>query len=349
MHNFLKNYLSTLLFIFILYFIYSIHTHYINFFQWEYSFVFLPWFTLNIKEVFQYIITLYIGLLIPFYIIYPQESKARLVLWYTKKKLINKYTQINSKEKIAFLAWWVKWFFAPLMIFWLTGHIFNMINNIYNFFTNLSIAWENFLYFFNTFFFYMAFSCILFFDVFFFTLWYLIEAPFLKNTIRSVDTTLLWWWVALAAYPPFNNATNSILWWHSTDFPQFTNASLHITMNICILILMGIYSRASMSLWWKASNLTNRWIVTHGPYKYMRHPAYICKNLAWWIGWLPVLIWAISAWNFTLFISILCSLLWWSYIYYLRAKTEEIHLSQDQDYITYRKNVPNMFLPSLKK
>ncbi len=112
---------------------------------------------------------------------------------------------------------------------------------------------------------------------------------------------------------------------------------------------MWIYSRASISLGLKASNLTNRWIVTSGPYKYMRHPAYTCKNLAWWIGWLPILIVAFINWDIKTFIYALISLSGWSYIYYLRAKTEENHLSMDPDYIAYKKQVPNMFLPKLKR
>lgn len=51
---------------------------------------------------------------------------------------------------------------------------------------------------------------------------------------------------------------------------------------------MAIYAWASWALGLKASNLTNRGIVTTGPYKYIRHPAYICKNTAWLIGGIPM-------------------------------------------------------------
>lgn len=231
------------------------------------------------------------------------------------------------------------------MVFWLTGHIFNMINNIYLASENIDLFSTNFLLFFNQYFFYMAFSAILFFDVLFFTLWYLLEGSLFKNKIKSVDPTFLGWFVALASYPPINNATNTILWWYSTDFPQFWNFYLHIFFNILILILMWIYSRASITLWLKASNLTNRWIVKSWPYKYIRHPAYICKNLAWWIGWLPILISASISLDIKTFLFALFSLTWWSYIYYMRAKTEEAHLSMDSDYIEYKKEVKNMFFP----
>ena len=82
--------------------------------------------------------------------------------------------------------------------------------------------------------------------------------------------------------------------WYSSDFPQFENSFAQIFFPTLILILMAIYSWASLSLGFKASNLTNRGIVSHGPYKYIRHPAYICKNLAWWLGGLPFLITALN-------------------------------------------------------
>lgn len=349
MSNFLKNYFSTLLFILLLYIFYSTHSHYVWYLSGVYSFYFLPEFELNIKDVFFNIIKLYSILLIWFYIFYEEKSKARIVLGYIYRKYFKKSTwNIQPEEKTAILAWVVKWFFAPLMIFWLTGHIFSMVNYMYLTAENISLFSKDFLIFFNKYFFHFAFSTILFFDVVFFTLWYLLEGSIFKNKIKSVDSSILWWLVALAAYPPINNATNTLLWWYSTDFPQFHSFYIHLFFNICILIAMWIYSRASISLWLKASNLTNRWIVTCWPYKYMRHPAYVCKNIAWWIWGLPILIWACVNFDIKTFSFAMISLIGWSYIYYLRAKTEENHLSSDPDYIKYKKIVPNMFIPKLR-
>ncbi len=54
-----------------------------------------------------------------------------------------------------------------------------------------------------------------------------------------------------------------------------------------LLVALAVFSWASIALGFKASNLTNRGIVTHGPYAFVRHPAYAAKNLAWWLGALP--------------------------------------------------------------
>src|SRR3989338_7602736 len=92
--------------------------------------------------------------------------------------------------------------------------------------------------------------------------------PNLKNTILSVEPSLLGWIVTLICYPPFNFYANKVITWKSTDFAYFSNPYLFLTINIMILALMGVYSWASISLGFKASNLTHRGIVTKGPYKF---------------------------------------------------------------------------------
>ena len=38
------------------------------------------------------------------------------------------------------------------------------------------------------------------------------------------------------------------------------------------------------------SNLTHRGIITNGPYRYSKHPAYLAKNLSWWLVSMPFMI-----------------------------------------------------------
>jgi protein-S-isoprenylcysteine O-methyltransferase Ste14 len=102
-----------------------------------------------------------------------------------------------------------------------------------------------------------------------------------------------------------------------------------------ITALWGIFAWASLSLGWKASNLTNRGIVRHGPYKYVRHPAYTAKLFVWYIQ---------GIFFGQYFLGIL---LGFTLIYMLRAWTEERHLSLDPDYMEYRKAVKWKFIPGL--
>lgn len=344
MINFLKNYLSTISFIIIAYFLFLDNSFYYNFLIKDFSFTF-NFFSLNTLIVYQTIIISYIIFLIPFYIRYKEKSKARMIVEYILNKVMNFKYKLHKEEKISILAWTVKLFFAPLMIVWFVWQVFTMTNNIYLSYNDLSILDYSFLVFFNKHFFWLALSIILFIDLIFFTIWYLIEIPVLKNKIKSVESTFLWWFVVLVCYPPFNTYTTSIIWWYSSDFPKFGNGNMHIILNLAILVFMWIYAWASFSLWLKASNLTNRWIVKKWPYKYVRHPAYFSKNLAWWIWGMPLLIGNIQSGQYRHFFIVLFSLSVWTFIYYMRAMTEEKHLSLDDDYVKYKKEVKYKFVP----
>ncbi len=346
MLNFVKNYLSTILFIFIAYFFFINISFYQGFLIKDLSFRF-TFFEINTLTIYKSIIIAYIIFLVPFYIYYKDRSKARITINYLINKIKDFRYKIKKEEKVAILTWIVKLFFVPLMIVWFSSQLFTMLNNIYLASNDIHILSYNFLVYFQKHLFWLAMAIILFIDLIFFTIWYLIEIPVLNNKIKSVESTFLWWLVVLACYPPFNTYTTKVIWWYSEEFPKFDNTIIHIGLNSSILILMWIYSRASLSLWLKASNLTNRWIVNKWPYKYIRHPAYITKNIVWWIWWMPLLFWNIYLWQFKDFFIVLFSLLAWTFIYYLRAVTEEKHLSMDNDYLEYKKNVKYKFIPKI--
>ena len=219
--NFFKNYFSTLFMLACAYVFYTNNSHFINFSSGTVWFSFVN-FHISLAYFFYGILTLYVLFLVPFYLYYEKPSKARIVLGYLWR-LIRWRFSYSQKEQTALLSWIVKLFFAPLMIVWLTQHIFNLINNFYLATQNISLFSTDFLIFFNNHLFFLVFSAILFFDVLFFTLGYLFEAPFLKNTIKSVEPTLIGWAVALLCYPPFNNNVNNFISWYSTDFPTFGN------------------------------------------------------------------------------------------------------------------------------
>ena len=56
-----------------------------------------------------------------------------------------------------------------------------------------------------------------------------------------------------------------------------------------LVVLAGIYAWATVAFGPRFSNLTNRGILTHGPYRFTRHPAYLAKNCLWWLTTVPVL------------------------------------------------------------
>jgi protein-S-isoprenylcysteine O-methyltransferase Ste14 len=256
--------------------------------------------------------------------------------------------ELPADERVGLLSVLLKAFFAPLMVVWLFDHTALMLVHGSEFVAQWGDPGTGWLDLFNAHGFWFAFKVILFLDVFFFTLGYLIELPVLKNEIRSVDPTLLGWGVALACYPPFNGMTAMIFGGgYSADFPQFDHPAVHLTANALLLVLMAIYTSASVALNFKASNLTHRGIIAHGPYRYIRHPAYVCKNLAWWIGLMPALLVALGT-SPTATLMTFGSMFGWSVIYYMRALTEEDHLrSVDGEYDAYCQKVKYRFIPGV--
>ena len=171
-------------------------------------------------------------------------------------------------------------------------------------------------------------------DTLWFSFGYAFEAGFLKNTIRSVEPTILGWVVALICYPPFNEMFVRYVDWYSNEYIIFFNTPLTFVMRIIIIFFFLIYLSATFALGTKCSNLTNRGIVSRGPYAIIRHPAYISKNLAWWLTIIPIVS-----------LPAILSMGAWSLIYHLRTITEERHLSQDPDYIEYKKKVKYRYIP----
>ncbi len=173
---------------------------------------------------------------------------------------------------------------------------------------------------------------------------YVCSSRWLKNKSVSVEPSLFGWAVALACYPPFNQLSDEYLpygasmgtsWLISGD-PSL-DRWLDVAFKIAVLILMGIYVWATTAFGMRFSNLTNRGILTCGPYRYVRHPAYISKNLAWWFESLRNFG---SVWQ-------LVFLAGWNLIYALRALTEERHLLQDPNYRAYCEMVKYRFIPGV--
>ena len=306
------------------------------------------------REVLLILYSIYGFLLLLYYLSekQPQIGKSVYCLLALKRIIQTPrqvYTEgLNPQERLGILSILLKGFFAPLMVAWLLDHTVQMLNNGLYIFNHPDLLTSEFLFVFNRHGFWFLFKVILFLDVIFFTLGYLIELPRLNNTIRSVDPTLLGWAVALVCYPPFNNVTGQILSWQPTEFPQYDNPVVHIATNLFLLLLMAIYASASVALNFKASNLTHRGIIASGPYRIIRHPAYTCKNMAWWIGSLPAIntgLQASSPWTVLLVLS---SMVGWTLIYVLRALTEEDHLKKvDGDYAKYCEAVRHRFIPGV--
>ena len=269
-----------------------------------------------------------------------------LKLWLSIKQLFrsvgwgiqnpNKGFKLGASAKRNILFALVKFFFAPIMIKFAVGN-FNAIRFKLNFFASHDLdLWS--MQFFNDHFYGLALASIFLIDTGFFAFGYLFEASWLKNKIRSVDTTFFGWLVALACYPPFTDAIAKWAPWHTNDYAWFGSTETTFAMRVLLLLLLVGYVSATVSLGTKCSNLTNRGIVTGGAYAIVRHPAYICKNLFWWIVLIP----AIPHTPFAVL-----GMIFWTVVYFFRAITEERHLMKDPEYQSYCQQVKWRFVPGL--
>jgi protein-S-isoprenylcysteine O-methyltransferase Ste14 len=296
---------------------------------------------------------LYFAALALFYLLErsPTESKSvaffRVLARFARAPLRTWRQGLSPHERLAVLATLLKAFFAPIMAMALVAHFGRMAE------TGLALAEEpwnaysTFKTLLDSNLFWFVFSAIMLVDLFWFTVGYLVELPQLRNEIRSVDSTWLGAGSALICYVPFNLATSAILGWYVDEFPKFGSSDLHVALNAVLLVLMAVYAWASIALGFKASNLTHRGVVAKGPYAFVRHPAYTCKNIAWWIGSLPAisLAFGVSAWAG---VSAIASVVGWTMIYILRALTEEDHLKRvDGEYAAYAQQVRYRFIPGV--
>jgi protein-S-isoprenylcysteine O-methyltransferase Ste14 len=315
------------------------------------------------------LIALYALVLIPYYARYPwlhskasvflqglrfsalrlrrPQSPARRRLLARERWRLPLRSGLSPAAKQAGLALMLKFFFAPLMINWCLVHVGDMANSLVQVYDGVREGVTG-RQLFDSSLFWACFQLILFVDTLLFTLGYIVEVPALGNRIRSVDPTFFGWFICLACYPPFNDLTGRYLEWQSSDFPHFDNTAIHFIANITLLASLAIYSWASVALGFKASNLTNRGIVSRGPYAFVRHPAYAAKNFAWWIGAFPNLYLVFAGGNARAAGYALLALCGWTAIYALRAITEERHLLlAGNGYAEYMERVKWRFIPGV--
>lgn len=297
----------------------------------------------SVFDIYIGVILLYAAVLPFYYYRTGVESKALIVaraLW--QKIYVGRH--LGPEEFLAFRILLLKFFFAPLMVSWLLQHLagFSAMNLSPTFGDGLT--WVE-LY--NRQLHAPLIHLVIFVDVLCFTFGYLIDHPKLKNGFVSVDPTLSGWLVCIICYQPFNQGLKAFIGWYSSDAPVVGDPYVQFALNIAVLLSFAIYTVASVNLGFKASNLTNRGIVRHGVYRWIRHPAYTFKNLAWWLGAMPPL-WAALQTSVLGSLAILLSLCGWTAIYAARALTEERHLLMaDNGYREYMQQVRYRFIPGL--
>jgi protein-S-isoprenylcysteine O-methyltransferase Ste14 len=172
-------------------------------------------------------------------------------------------------------------------------------------------------------------------DVAFGVTGYIFTSRALDAHIRSSNPYMWGWIFALICYPPFilMGRGGPLDYRSQFDWHEWLAGSdvLLVLWGVALVTLNAVYVWGSVVFGPRFSNLTHRGILTNGPFRFFKHPAYLAKNLNWWLAYLPFLTTMgplDAARNCLLLLGV-------NFIYYMRARTEEWHLMEDPDYRAY--------------
>jgi protein-S-isoprenylcysteine O-methyltransferase Ste14 len=245
-------------------------------------------------------------------------------LWHVGRLVLLKWKGVDlAKAGNYLLGWMVKGFFLPLMFTYLCNDLDKLLHYDLRRLHDVMGVYD------------WAYFVLYFVDVAMVAMTYAVSLRLSDTHIRSTEPTLLGWVTALVCYQPFWTLINHqyiaydgpMLW----DQALQSAPSLKVVWACAIIGLIGVYVWATVSFGGRFSNLTHRGIITNGPYRFSKHPAYLAKCTSWWLISLPFIgsDGPAAAARRCLLLGLLNG------IYYLRAKTEERHLSADPAYVDY--------------
>jgi protein-S-isoprenylcysteine O-methyltransferase Ste14 len=267
-----------------------------------------------------------LGALVPIYFIWAdtraQQSEDEFVQF--GRVLIGQWRKVEPATiKRHLLGWTVKAYFLPLMAVYLSNEYSTLASLLHSLGVQALLRFDAW--------FHLSFMI----DLLFCVIGYTATCRLFDSHMRSVEPTMLGWVVALLCYQPFYSVIGrfylqyegSVYWdtWLG-PWPALRDAAAS-----AIIALSLIYALSTVAFGLRFSNLTHRGIITSGPYRYTKHPAYIAKNLSWWLISVPFAAdqgWSVALRHCALLLLLNC-------VYYLRARTEERHLSRDPAYIAY--------------
>lgn len=157
----------------------------------------------------------------------------------------------------------------------------------------------------------------------------------LGTHIRSVEPTLFGWWVCLACFEPLRSVTVRYIQ-PEGQADAWVGALAHspTLLGLWMLLLiaaLGVFLLAESALGIRYSHLTHRGIVTHGVYRFCKHPSYVAQWCMAFLAFPPFFAWETTGQA----LAGLGAHVLMGVIYYLRARSEEVHLSGDPDYVQY--------------
>lgn len=173
-----------------------------------------------------------------------------------------------------------------------------------------------------------------FIDLVYGSIGYIINFKIFNTQTRTAEPTLFGWLATICCYGVFWNLLllmgADIVSKNSWIDCINTESLLWKVWFVIIISLEMVQAMSTIAFGLKFSNLTYRGLINTGPYKYTKHPGYVAKSLSWWFIYVPFL-----GSNYEDILRSCLMLFAVNIIYYLRARTEERHLSHYPEYEAY--------------
>jgi len=264
------------------------------------------------------------------------------------KKFRPEFNEIDKKAARGLL---VKLFFTPLMTVFFAVQFPTLVTGIGQITKRIPDLIAQGIYthnLFNSDLFTIGIACIATIDCALAWCGYTVSSRWVDNSTVSAEPTVLGWLVCLVCYPPFQGLLG--FYYHVPSEQGILEFSQQWLVTIFTLMMIAsylVYMLATLCFGVRFSNLTNRGIIRKGPYAIVRHPAYASKNFAWWCVMFPVVVYnAVNTGLAAAAIQVV-GLVFLTWLYYLRAMTEERHLNADPYYREYCKKVKYRFIPGM--
>ncbi len=171
---------------------------------------------------------------------------------------------------------------------------------------------------------------------------YLFSWRLIGTDTKKIDSTWFAWIVLLICYQPFVGPVFQTTFKYVPEVALVTNGSIlsYYFSGIPILLYVigfAIILFALIHLWAEAiigirsSNISNKGIITNGPFLFTKHPVYLSKIFGWFLISLPFFnaLTALESFRLGLAFLVICA------IYVGRSVSEERLLATDPTYVKY--------------
>ncbi len=253
----------------------------------------------------------------------PYQADPKDSYWHVGRLLLGRGDWERDKVGQALRGFAIKGFFVPLMFIYASRNVVDLQRAV-------STDREAFLYAFEVLW-HLGFLV----DVTFTTMGYLATFRLFDTQVRSAEPTMTGWVAAMVCYQPFWSiiGTQYLAYEGGYRWGEWLAPwpMLIIPWGIAIILCNAVFSGSTVAFGCRFSNLTHRGVVTSGPYSWTRHPAYVAKLASYWLINIPFVFH--GSWY-----EVIRDCTWLSAlggVYWLRARTEERHLSVDPDYVRY--------------